>query len=271
VIPARVRKPRDKSKVENAVLQVERWVLAPLRNDRFFGLAEANRAIAERLAWLNDRALSKLDGTRRSLFEQLDKPVLGPLPSKRFEIPEWRAGVGVNIDYHVEFDGHYYSVPYTLVNKKVDVRGTASTVECLYRGDRVASHPRSYVRGRHTSIDAHRPQAHRQFAAWTPQRIIRWASTVGPETANAVERVMQNRKHPELGFRAALGIIRLGGRFGNERVERACERARQLESLSYRTIYSMLKTGFDQQPLPIPTPVSAVEEHENVRGPEYYN
>lgn len=271
VIPARVRKPRDKSKVENAVLQVERWVLAPLRNDRFFSLAEANRAIAERLAWLNDRALSKLDGTRRSLFEQLDKPVLRPLPSKRFEIPEWRIGVGVNIDYHVEFDGHYYSVPYTLVNKKVDVRGTASTVECLFRGDRVASHPRSYVRGRHTSVDAHRPQAHRQFAAWTPQRIIRWASTVGPETANAVERVMQNRKHPELGFRAALGIIRLGSRFGNDRVERACERARQLESLSYRTIYSMLKTGFDQQPLPIPTPVSAVEEHENVRGPEYYN
>lgn len=153
------------------------------------------------------------------------------LPSKRFEIPEWRVGVGVNIDYHVEFDGHYYSVPYTLVSKKVDVRATATTVECLYRGERVASLLRSYVRGRHTSVDAQRPQAHRQFTAWTPQRIIRWASRGGPETANAVDRVMQNRKHPELGFRAALGIIRLSSRFGNERVERACERARQLDSL----------------------------------------
>lgn len=271
VIPARVRKPRDKSKVENAVLQVERWVLAPLRNQRFFSLSEANRAISERLAWLNDRALSRLDGSRRSLFEEFDKPALKPLPLKRFEIPEWRVGAGVNIDYHVEFDGHYYSVPYALVHKRVDVRATATTVECLYQGQRVASHPRSYVRGKHTSIDEHRPQAHRQFAAWTPARIIQWASTVGPETANAVDRVMQNRKHPELGFRAALGIIRLGTRFGNDRVERACERARHLESLSYRTIYSMLKTGFDQQPLPAPASASPVIDHDNVRGPEYYN
>lgn len=271
VIPARVRKPRDKSKVENAVLQVERWVLAPLRHQRFFHLHEANKAIRERLLWLNDRPLSKLDATRRSLFEQLDRPALTPLPEKRFEIPEWRMSVAVHIDYHVEFDGHYYSVSYSLVHKRVDVRGTASTVECFYQGQRIASHPRSYVRGKHTTIDEHRPKAHRHFASWTPERLVRWASTVGPETADTVAIVMRNRKHPEQGFRTALGIIRLADRYGKERVERACERARLLHSPSYRTISSMLKTGFDAEPLPSVSEAALSLDHENVRGPDYYN
>lgn len=270
VIPARVRKPRDKAKVENAVQQVERWVLAPLRNQKFFSFVEANRAVRERLEWLNSRTLSKLDATRRSLFEQLDKPELKPLPIKRFEIPEWRVNAGVNIDYHVEFDGHYYSVPYTLVNKHVDVRATATTVELLHKRVRIASHPRSYVKGKHSTIDDHRPRTHRQFASWTPSRLIRWANTVGPETARAVEAVMQNRRHPELGFRTGLGIIRLADRYGKERVECACERARQLESLSYRTINSLLKTGLDQQPLQRPSSSPSLD-HENVRGPNYYN
>jgi transposase len=272
IIPARVRKPRDKAKVENAVQQVERWVLAPLRNQRFFSLAEANSAIRSRLSWLNERPLSKLEGTRRSLFEELDRPQLKPLPQKRFEIPEWRVHVAVNIDYHVEFDGHYYSVPYALVQKRVDVRATASTVECLYHGQRVASHPRSYVRGQYTTAEQHRPKTHRHFASWTPSRLVRWASTVGPETAAAVQAVMQNRKHPEQGFRSALGIIRLADRYGKGRVERACSRARDLRSLNYRTIQSLLKNGLEQTAVTAsPPPRSLALQHENVRGPDYYN
>lgn len=271
VIPARVRKPRDKSKVENAVQQVERWVLAPLRNQNFFSLAEANHAIRERLAWLNDRAFSKLEGSRRTLFEQIDQPALKPLPTKRFEIPEWRLGAGVNIDHHVEFDHHYYSVPYALVQKRVDIRATASTVECMHQGQRVASHPRSYARGKYSTADEHRPRTHRQFAQWTPSRLIRWASTIGPETAAAVETVMQNRKHPEQGYRTALGIIRLADRFGAERTEQACARAKQLRSLNFRTIQSLLKNGLDKQAPSVPPPVGPVLQHDNVRGPNYYN
>jgi len=271
VIPARVRKPRDKAKVENAVLQVERWVLAPLRNQRFFSVAEANKAVRERLTWLNERALSKLDASRRTLFLELDKPALKPLPAARFEIPEWRLNAGVNIDYHIEFDGHYYSVPYPLVQKRVDVRATASTVECFHNGQRVASHPRSYVRGKHSTINEHRPRTHRLLAEWTPSRLVRWASTVGPETAQAVEAVMANRRHPEQGFRTALGIIRLADRFGKERLERATERARHLGALNYRTIHSLLKTGLDQQPLQSAAGPSPALQHENVRGPDYYN
>jgi transposase len=271
VIPARVRKPRDKAKVENAVQQVERWVLAPLRNQRFFSVSEANRAARERLNWLNDRPLSKLDVSRRTIFLELDKPALRALPVTRFEIPEWRLNAGVNIDYHVEFDGHYYSVPYPLVQKRVDVRATANTVECFHNGQRVASHPRSYIRGKHSTTNEHRPRTHRLFAEWTPSRLVRWASAIGPETASAVEAVMANRRHPEQGFRTALGIIRLADRFGKERVERASERARVLGALNYRSIHSLLKTGLDQQPLQPAAPASPALQHENVRGPDYYN
>jgi transposase len=271
IIPARVRKPRDKAKVENAVQQVERWVLAPLRNQRFFGLSEANAAIRERLTWLNDRPLSKLESTRRALFLELDKPALLPLPSKRFELPIWKVNVGVNIDYHVEFDKHYYSVPYALVRKRVDMRATDTTVECFHGGQRVASHMRSFMRGRYSTSPEHRSKTHRHFAEWSPSRLIRWASTVGPGTADAVRVVMETKRHPEQGFRSALGIIRLADRYGKERVERACLRAATLRALSYRTIHSLLKTGFDQA-LPQPTTSTMpLPEHDNVRGPDYYN
>jgi transposase len=270
VIPTRVRKPRDKSKVENAVQQVERWVLAPLRNQRFFSFSEANREMLERLAWLNNRPLSKLDGTRRMLFEQLDKPALGALPAKRFELPEWKSNVGVNIDYHIEFDRHYYSVPYALVRKRVDVRATDLTIECFHQGQRVASHPRSFVAGKHSTLPEHRPRAHRHFAEWSPSRLIRWASTVGPGTADVVRFIIENKRHPEQGYRSALGVIRLAGRYGKERVEQASLRAAALHSMSYATIHSLLKTGLERQPMAT-TPSTPLPEHDNVRGPDYYN
>jgi transposase len=272
ILPARVRRPKDKSKVENAVQQVERWVLAPLRNQKFFSLGELNQAIRQRLDWLNQRPLSKLDQSRQQLFDEVDKPALKPLPKKRFEIPEWKRNVGVNIDYHIEFDNHFYSVPCHLMRKRVDVRATSTTVECLHEGARVALHSRSYVRGKSTTIAEHRPKAHRDYADWTPSRMLRWAGSIGPQTEAAVQAVMNSKRHPEEGYRASLGIIRLATRYGKERLERACERAQVIRSSSYKTIHSILKTGMDQQPLNLqPLPQTEPVDHENVRGANYYN
>jgi transposase len=270
IIPTRVRRPRDKAKVENAVLQVERWVLAPLRDQRFFSLAEANAAIRARLAWLNDRPLSRLDGTRRSLWRELDRPALQPLPAQRFEIPEWKVNVGVNIDYHVEFGGHYYSVPHPLSRRRVDIRATATIVEIFHKGRRVASHRRSVLRGHYTTERAHMPDAHRRYGDWSPSRIIRWAETIGPETAATARAVLARRPHPEQGFRSCLGIIRLARRYGAERVELACRRARAIGAPSYRSVQSILATGLDQlQPSP-PTEERYVL-HEHIRGADYYD
>jgi len=270
--PARVRRPRDKAKGENAVQQVERWVLAPLRNQKFFSLAELNRAIGERLQWINDRPFSRLDGSRRSWWRDLDRPALKPLPLRRFELPEWKCSVGVNIDYHFEFGGHFYSVPYQLVGKRVDVRATSSIVEAFLNGRRVASHLRSSVRGHFTTTESHRPDSHRRYAQWTPSRLIGWAEKIGPATAAVVKEVLDRKPHPEQGFRSCLGIIRLSKRYGTERVDLACRRALPIGSLSYRSVVSILKNGLDQQSLP--TMAQEAETvplcHENVRGAEYY-
>lgn len=272
VMPARVRKPKDKAKVENAVLQVERWVLAPLRNQKFFSLKELNDAIRERVNWLNDRPLSKLETTRRKLFEELDKPALKPLPSRRFYIPEWKRNVGVNIDYHVEFERHYYSVPCRLIRKRVDIRATSTTIECFYQGQRIAAHPRSLVKGQSTTTPEHRPKTHRDYQQWTPSRMLKWAGSIGPQTSLAVEAVLRSKRRPEEGYRAALGIIRLASRFGKDRLELACERAVLIRSPSFKTIQSILKTGMDQQPLSL-RQESGVDpvQHKNLRGSNYYH
>lgn len=270
VIPARVRKPKDKAKVENAVLQVERWVLAPLRNQSFFSEGELRRAMSEQLIWLNNRPLSKLDGTRRSLFEDIDKPALKPLPPTRYSPSEWKPNVGVNIDYHIEFDHHYYSVPYTLVHQRVDVRATAGTVECLYKGKRVASHLRSYKRGWHSTKNEHMSSAHRRHAEWSPSRLIRWASTIGEQAGRLVEEILESRPHPEQGYRSCLGIMRLGKKYGNERLEAACARALIIQSYSYRSVESILKNGLDRQPLPTVQPEQLSIDHPNIRGPDAY-
>jgi transposase len=272
IIPARVRRPRDKAKVENAVLQVERWVLAPLRHQTFFSVAEANQAIRARLDWLNDRPFRALNGSRRSLWRELDRPALQALPTRRFELPEWKCDVGVNIDYHVEFAHHYYSVPYALVHQRVDVRATTTVVEIFHKGRRVASHRRSVIRGRFTTEPAHMPASHRRYAEWSPGRLIRWAETIGPQTAAVVSEILARKPHPEQGFRSCLGILRLGRRYTAARLERACQRARRLGVPSYRSVESILKHGLDQQPLPTPpSPPAPPVVHENVRGADYYH
>jgi len=269
IIPARVRRPRDKAKVENAVQQVERWVLAPLREQKFFSHTEANRAIRERLGWLNNRPFTKLPGSRRSLWLELDRPALKPLPSRRFELPEWKTNIGVNIDYHVQFEGHFYSVPYQLVQKRVDIRATPTLIEIFHRGRRVASHLRSFRTGGFTTDPAHRPDSHRRYAEWSPSRLIRWAETVGPETRALVQTILESRPHPEQGFRSCLGILRLGTKYSPERLEQAAKRARAIRALSYRSVQSILKTNLDGRPLRVPERDLRLW-HEDIRGSQYY-
>jgi transposase len=269
ILPARPKKPRDKAKVESGVLVTERWIAAALRNRTFFSIAEANRAIRERVAWLNNRPFKKLAGSRASLFAELDRPALRPLPATPYEYATWKQAK-VSIDYHVDVDRHYYSVPYTLVGEQADVRASARTVEVFVRGRRVASHLRSSAVGRHTTEDAHMPESHRRHLEWTPGRLIAWGEQTGPATGALVAAIMASRPHPEQGFRSCLGIFRLGRRHGPERMEAACARALAVGAISYRSIDSILKAGLDRAPLPEPAPVRVTRDHPNVRGPGYY-
>ena len=269
ILPARPNKPRDKAKVESGVLVAERWIAAALRNRTFFSIAEANLSIAERVAWLNNRPFRKLEGSRAVLFAQLDRPAMRPLPAIPYEYATWKQAK-VNIDYHVELDRHYYSVPYTLVGETADVRASARTVEIFVRGRRVASHLRSSAVGRHTTQDGHMPESHRRHLEWTPSRLVAWGEQTGPATGALAAAIMASRPHPEQGFRSCLGIFRLGRRHGPERMEAACARALAVGAISYRSVDSILKAGLDRAPLPEPAPVRATRDHPNVRGPGYY-
>jgi transposase len=255
---------------EVGVLLAERWILAALRNRTFFSLAEANAAIGERHAWLNARPFRKLPGSRLSLFTELDRPALRPLPSLPYEFATWKTA-RVNIDYHVEVDRHWYSVPYQLVGQSCDVRSSATIIEVFHRARRVASHPRSGGQRHFTTDPAHMPEAHRRHAEWTPGRIVAWAERTGPATGALVTAIMASRPHPEQGFRSCLGIMRLGRRYGDERLEAAAARALAVEAHSYRSVESILKNGLDGLPLPGSEPVStSIGDHANVRGATYY-
>jgi transposase len=271
IIPARVKKAKDKAKVESGVLQVERWVLAPLRHHTFFGLTDLNEAIAKQLEILNNRPFEKLEGTRESLFESLDKPALKPLPAHRFTFAQWSQSK-VNIDYHIEVDHHYYSVPYQLIHERLDVRLTDVTVEVLFKNRRVALHRRSYLKGRHTTLPEHMPKAHQKYLEWTPSRLIRWAGQIGPHTQNLVRLILESRPHPEQGYRSCLGLLRLEKRYSTERLEAACARALAFKAYSYKNVESILKKGLDQQPLITPSPQNRLPllEHQNLRGRQYY-
>jgi len=274
VIPARPGKARDKALVENAVLNAQRWILAALRNHTFFSVEQANAAIADKLVEYNGRPLQQLRVPRRELFEQLDRPALKPLPLSRFEPFEWSQPT-VNIDYHVVVDKHHYSAPYTLIGERVEARWTGASVELFHKGRRVASHARSYVSWGWTTDPAHRPPAHQAHLEWTPERIVRWASKAGPRTAELAQQILASRGHVERGYRACLGVMRLGKKYGEDRLESACGRAVALASPSYRTVRSILETGADR--LPLPGAGSRTSEqprlphHDNIRGPEHYH
>jgi len=254
--------------VESAVLVAERWILASLRNHTFFSVGELNRAIAKKLQEFNDSKFQKMDGSRQSRYESIDRPALKPLPSVPYQYAECRK-VRVNIDYHVEVDSHYYSVPYQLRKEQVEAWITTTTVEILFKNRRVASHRRSYEKYKHTTLTEHMPKAHQKYLEWTPSRIINWAGQNGPNTRDLVTCIMESRRHPEQGFRSCLGIMRLVKRYSPERVEAACGRALILKALSYKSVESILKTHLDRQEIEASAQGKSII-HDNLRGREYY-
>ena len=271
VLPARVRRPRDKAKAEVAVQVVERWILAALRHRTFFSLGELNHAIAERLQWLNARPFRKLPGSRRSAFESIDRPALRALPAEPYVFAQWKK-VRVHVDYHIELDRHYYSVPHTLVGHQLHARYTERTVELFHRGQRVASHVRSPLPGRHTTVTEHMPEKHRRFAEqWSPERFSRWAQTIGPATAALITQVLHTRRHPEQSYRSCLGILRLAKTYSDARLEAAAQRALTLGAHSVRSVESILKHRLDNQPLHEASEPPLPDDHDNLRGPSYFH
>lgn len=269
IIPARPRKPRDRAKAESAVQVVERTILAPLRDRPFFGLAEVNAALAEGRERLNALPFQKLPGSRRTLFEMLDRPALRPLPAERYELAQWRIA-RVNIDSHCEVLRNLYSCPHQLVHERVEARLTASTVELFYKGRRVASHVRLWGIGQYSTEPAHLPIAHRRHLEWTPSRLIGWGEEHGTHTGALVRALLASKPHPEQGYRACLGLMRLGKRYSAARLEAACARALAAGAISYRSVKSILDTGLDRQPLAVQETVLALDPHANIRGAAYY-
>ena len=275
VIPARPGKSRDKAKVENGVLIAQRWIVARLRKQSFFSLEELNERIGELLEDFNHRTMRVYRQSRRALFEQIDRPAMHPVPSEPYQYAEWVHATVNPLDYHVEIDGHYYSAHYDLRGAEVWVRVTAMTVEIYQHDERQASHRRSHERGRHTTLAEHMPKAHREHMEWSPTRLISWAEKeAGPKTAALVRAILEERTHPEQGYRSCLGIMRLGKQYGAERLEAASGRALAVRARSYRHVAAMLKNGLDRLPLdeePAASDAPHRREHENIRGARYYH
>ncbi len=264
VIPARVGKPKDKAKVEAAVLLATRWILAVLRNRKFFSLEEARAAVRELLEKLNDRNFKKMPGSRRSQFEEIDKPALLPLPATSYEFAHFKKAT-VNVDYHIEYDSHYYSVPFQYRHEVVEVRATASIIEIFRKGKRIASHPRGFAVNKASTLPEHRPKNHRDYGDWPPQRIIDWAHKVGPSTGSLIKIIMDRQQYPEQSYRTCFAILRLAKLYSEERLESACTRALAIRGYSPKSVKSILDSNLDRRPLP-EKPIQLCIVHENIRG-----
>jgi transposase len=256
--------------VENGVLIAKRWILSVLRHRKFYALADLNVAIAELLERLNNRALRKIKQSRHELFVLFDQPNALGLPQKSYQYAAWKIAT-VNIDYHIEVDDHYYSVPYQLKSEKLQVRLSAYTVEAFRKGQRVASHIRSFVPHQHTTLKEHMPPAHRKYSEWSPDRFIRWAEKTGPHTARLVKTIIESRAHPEQGYRSCLGILRLDKHYPKERLENAAARALRYSNLSLRALRKILENGLDRLEEKDSGPTAVLPAHDNIRGGQYYH
>jgi transposase len=274
VIPARPRKPRDKAKVEVGVLVAQRWILACLRDRTFFSIDELNAAIAELLERLNTRPFQKLEGSRRTAFESIDRPAMRALPPTRYERADWKKAK-VNVDYHVAFDDRFYSVPHALVGARVEVRATSTTIEILHGNVRVASHRRSYApKGTSVTVDEHRPKSHRDYGAWPPERMTSWAGSFGPSVARVAAMILARYPRPEMGYRAVFGLVRCAEKHGAARTEAACARALLAGGAMGPTrkhVEAILKHGIERAFVAPPVPDAVPVSHDNVRGGDYFD
>jgi transposase len=269
VVPARPYRARDKAKVEVGVQVAERWIIAALRHQKFFRLADLNQAIRELLERLNQRPFRKREGSRASVFAAVERNALRPLPAEPFDMSQW-SYARVNIDYHIAFDANFYSVPYTLVQERVEVRATPTTIEIFHKGQRVASHVRGRGREQAFTQREHRPKSHQAHLEWTPSRMVNWAEQIGPHTAKLFEQILAEKPHPEMGYRSCLGIIRLAEQYSSTRMEAAADRAIRTGACRFKSVKSILKNSLDLQPLPEPSPSPLPPAHDNIRGAEYF-
>jgi transposase len=269
VVPARPYRARDKAKVEVGVQVAERWIIAALRHQKFFRLADLNQAIRELLERLNQRPFRKREGSRASVFAAVERNALRPLPAEPFDMSQW-SYARVNIDYHIAFDANFYSVPYTLVQERVEVRATPTTIEIFHKGQRVASHVRGHGREQAFTQREHRPKSHQAHLEWTPSRMVNWAEQIGPHTAKLFEQILAEKPHPEMGYRSCLGIIRLAEQYSSTRMEAAADRAIRTGACRFKSVKSILKNSLDLQPLPEPSPSPLPPAHDNIRGAEYF-
>jgi transposase len=267
VIPARVRKPKDKSLAEYSVQLVERWIMAKHRDDTYFSFHELNRMIRQELDAANDRPFQKMEGSRRSVFEQAERHMLHPLPRRPYELAEFKEA-RVAPDYHVEYKGNFYSVPYRFVKDTVEIRATAKTIEVLRGGKRIAAHSRILPDDKHryNTIPDHMPESHRFQAEWTPERLIQWADKIGPDTSAYINVLLSRRQHPEQSFRLCLGILKFADKYGRPTMERACRQAKEYRRYSYKDFKILIET------LPPITkePEEIIPFHQNIRGKEYF-
>jgi transposase len=274
IIPARPYRPRDKAKAEVGVQVVQRWIVAALRKQKFFSLDEANQAITGLLTKLNLRPFRKRDGSRASLFAQLDKPTRKPLPGTGFEFGQWKTA-RVDLNYHIEVERHSYSVPHALAHQEVEVRTTADTVEVFCRGMRVASHVLSAESGKATTLTEHMPKSHQKYVGRTPSGLVEEAKQIGHFTGQLVEATLAAKRHPEQGYRSSLGILRLAKTYPAERMEAAAQRALRARAYSSRSVESILRNQLDRLPIPgdpvVPSAVNPVADHDNIRGAGYFD
>ena len=270
IIPARPYKPKDKAKVEVGVQIVERWILAALRNKKFFTLSQLNTDIKILLKKLNDKPLKKLPGSRQSTFIQIDKPALKSLPDAQYKYTEIKKAK-VHMDYHVEYNKHYYSVPYKYVKKTVELKITTNTVSIFYKSNRIASHAYSSKRGFHTTISDHMPEKHRKYHEWSPARFLNWAETIGPSALQVIQKILTKRSHPEQNYRTCLGLLSLTKKYSDERLELSCKRAVNLGIYNRKSIASILEKGLDRLEIDNNNELTLILKHENIRGSKYYN
>ncbi|MBW6475384.1 MAG: IS21 family transposase [Anaerolineaceae bacterium] len=266
VLPTRIRKPKDKGKVENGVQNVERWVIAPLRNRQFFSLYEVNLAIKEQIEKLNNKIMRAIGRSRKQEFAEIDKPNLRPLPERRYEYAQWKTA-RVNIDYHVEFDKHLYSVPHHLIHQQVDIRATERMVEIFHQGQPIAVHARNHRQGRFSTNHEHMPSNHRFMADLNAEGLIRSASKIGPQTTALIKATLKSRRYPEQAFRTCLGILNFAQKYDHQLIEQACQAVYEIKAFSYQAVKQELNLLHKQPEITI---VEALPTHENIRGADYY-
>ncbi len=269
IMPTRPSAPKDKGKVEAGVKFAKRWILAKLRNRIFTSVDEINIAIPELQELFNNKIMKSFGKSRKTLFESLDKPNAIFLPDLPYEFAEWKVATA-NINYHIEYEGHFYSVPYQTIHQRVEVRATASSLEVFLKGKALCCHRRSYVKNGYTTVKEHMPAAHQKYLEWSPERILNWAEQLGPFVREMAQKIIEDRAFPEQAYRSCLGLIRLEKRYTRERLNRACERAILYRNFRFTAVKSILAKGLDSQPMKQSIPLQKPIVHENIRGAKYY-